>query len=36
VVAIEREKELKNWRRSRKIALIEKMNSEWKELAAEW
>jgi putative endonuclease len=35
-VAIEREKELKNWRRSRKIALIEEKNPNWKDLAVEW
>ena len=34
--AIEREKELKSWRRSRKIALIEQKNTDWKDLAAEW
>ena len=32
--AIEREKQLKNWRRSWKIALIEKTNPEWRDLAA--
>ncbi len=30
--AIEREKQLKNWRREKKIALIEKMNPYWKDL----
>ena len=35
-VAIEREKELKNWRRSLKIALIEEHNPDWKDLAEEW
>ena len=34
-VAIEREKELKRWRRSRKIELIEKGNPEWKDLSWE-
>jgi len=34
--AIEREKELKGWRRSRKIVLIEQTNPDWKDLAAEW
>ncbi len=30
--AIEREKEIKKWRRKRKIALIEKDNTEWRDL----
>ena len=34
--AIAREKEIKGWRRSKKIALIEKMNPHWHDLAAEW
>jgi putative endonuclease len=35
-VAIEREKELKKLRRSKKIALIEQMNPNWTDLAAGW
>jgi putative endonuclease len=35
-VAIEREKELKNWRRSLKIALIESKNPQWKDLSVGW
>jgi putative endonuclease len=31
--AISREKEIKGWRRSKKIALIESMNPRWKDLA---
>jgi putative endonuclease len=31
--AIAREKEVKKWRRSKKIALIESLNSEWKDLS---
>ena len=31
-VALEREKQLKGWRRSKKNQLIEKMNPEWKDL----
>ena len=31
-VALEREKQLKGWRRSKKNALIESMNPEWKDL----
>ncbi|MDO8636502.1 MAG: GIY-YIG nuclease family protein [Dehalococcoidia bacterium] len=34
--AIDREKELKGWRRKRKIALIESMNPEWKDLSSGW
>ena len=34
--AIEREKELKSWRRSRKMDLIRETNPEWNDLAAEW
>ncbi len=33
--AIAREKELKDWNRGRKIALIEGMNPTWEDLAAE-
>ena len=33
--ALEREKQLKGWRRSKKNALIESMNSEWKDLYPE-
>ena len=31
-----REKQLKGWRRSKKIALIEKMNPRWQDLAEKW
>lgn len=31
--AIAREKQLKNWNREKKRALIEKMNPEWKDLS---
>jgi putative endonuclease len=34
--AIRREKQLKGWTRSRKLALIEKTNPEWADLAAAW
>ena len=34
--AIAREKQLKGWRRSKKIALIEKMNPRWLDLAEHW
>jgi putative endonuclease len=34
--AIGREKQLKGWRRSKKIALIESINPHWLDLAREW
>ena len=34
--AITREKELKGWRRARKIALIEAMNPVWTDLSRDW
>jgi putative endonuclease len=34
--AINREKQLKGWRRSKKIALIEFRNPQWLDLAREW
>jgi putative endonuclease len=34
--AIDREKEIKGWRRSKKIALIESMNPCWNDLADKW
>lgn len=34
--AIDREKQLKNWRREKKLKLIATMNPEWKDLAADW
>ena len=36
VAAIEREKQIKAWRRSKKLDLIVSMNPKWKDLAAEW
>jgi len=35
-VAIQREKEIKGWLRSRKITLIEAANPEWHDLSAGW
>ena len=32
--AIEREKQIKKWRREKKMALIESINPEWKDLLA--
>ena len=34
--AINREKQIKSWKRAKKIALLEKMNPLWTDLAAEW
>ena len=34
--AIAREKEIKGWSRSKKVALIESKNPEWKDLSLEW
>ena len=34
--AIEREKQIKGWLRSRKMALVESMNPEWSDLAEGW
>ncbi|HYU48279.1 MAG TPA: GIY-YIG nuclease family protein [Terriglobales bacterium] len=34
--AINREKQLKGWRRSKKIVLIESLNPHWLDLARDW
>jgi len=34
--AIRREKQIKAWRRSKKIALIESVNPEWRDLSEGW
>ena len=34
--AIAREKEIKGWRRSKKIALVETLNPQWNDLSLEW
>ena len=34
--AIRREKQLKGWRREKKIALIEKSNPRWQDLSENW
>ena len=34
--AIEREKQIKGWLRSKKITLIESTNPEWRDLSSEW
>ena len=34
--AIAREKELKDWNRALKVALIEKVNPTWEDLAKDW
>ena len=35
-MALAREKQIKGWLRSKKIALIESENPEWKDLSLEW
>jgi len=34
--AIARKKRIKGWLRKKKIALIESVNSEWKDLSSDW
>ncbi len=34
--AMTREKQIKSWRRSKKIALVEVINPTWEDLSAEW
>ncbi len=34
--AIAREKQLKGWRREKKVALIERMNPKWRDLSEDW
>jgi len=34
--AIAREKQIKAWRRSKKVTLLEKANLYWDDLASEW
>ncbi len=34
--AIAREKQLKRWRREKKLWLVETMNPKWRDLAADW
>jgi putative endonuclease len=34
--AIAREKQIKAWRRSRKVALIESLNPKWRDLSLDW
>jgi putative endonuclease len=36
VAAIAREKQIKSWGRKKKIALIESVNRDWKDLSAAW
>jgi putative endonuclease len=35
-VALAREKQIKGWKRAKKIALIESKNPEWKDLGLAW
>ena len=34
--AIKREKQIKRWRREKKVALIEKLDPDWKDLSCDW
>jgi len=34
--AIAREKQIKRWSRTKKVALIESVNRDWKDLSADW
>ena len=34
--AIAREKQIKRWRREKKVALIEEQNPTWEDLSAAW
>ena len=34
--AIDREKQIKGWLRGKKVALVESLNPQWKDLAEEW
>jgi len=34
--AIEREKEIKSWRRSKKVQLISRANPDWSDLSRDW
>lgn len=34
--AISREKQVKSWRRAKKMALVETINPDWRDLSAEW
>jgi putative endonuclease len=34
--AIAREKQIKGWKRFKKVALVDTMNPQWKDLAADW
>ncbi len=36
LAAIAREKQIKGWRRSKKIALIETLNPNWRDLSEDW
>jgi putative endonuclease len=36
LTAVDREKQLKGWRRSKKIALIKSLNPHWVDLSSDW
>lgn len=35
-IALEREKQIKAWPRAKKVALIESVNPEWRDLSYDW
>lgn len=35
-VAIAREKQIKGWTRAKKVALIESVNAQWRDLSEDW
>jgi putative endonuclease len=36
ISAIRREKQLKKWRREKKVALVDSQNPDWKDLSEDW
>ncbi|HEW79693.1 MAG TPA: GIY-YIG nuclease family protein [Phycisphaerales bacterium] len=36
ISAIEREKQIKRWRREKKVTLIDSLNPEWNDLSEDW
>jgi len=36
VSAIKREKQIKRWRREKKVSLIDSVNSQWADIAEDW
>jgi hypothetical protein len=34
--AIDREKQIKNWRREKKVSLVQRQNPQWRDLSGDW